>query len=252
MRATFSMTRPATTVLSVALGAALGPSGCGTADGVNGTKLTAQRVKADASSLFADVLGTGPITLPDGKAITFDAYELGRLSLPSGRIVAADGFIMHGATPFTRSVQPGSYPVALAVALIGSDQRIAFAQIRFSDRRVAKWEMAVTPGEDPSRLKAGEVLAYGVDSGTGCFADPGAQEILSAPDAGRLVEAATREMAKVYQHTGQWVVIDTPKGSAAWFSSGWGDGQYASYFGLDDNGEPVLLVTDFQVIDWRP
>jgi len=34
------------------------------------------------------------------------------------------------------------------------------------------------------------------------------------------------------------------------FSSGFGDGFYASYFGLDASGEVVALVTDFAVVDW--
>lgn len=245
------------------LGAFAGMSGCGKGNNVseslsttvsntlNGSKLTAQRVKVDAASTFADVLGPGPTTMPDGKTVKFDAYLLGQLSLPSGRIVAADGFIMFGVKPFTRSVKAGSYPVTIAVALLDDDQRIAFAQIRFSGHRVARWEMAVTSGQDPSKLKPDEMYAYGVDSGTGSFADPGAQEVLSADDANKLVDAAMEQMKNVNEPTRDWVLIDTPKGSAALFSSGWGDGGYASYFGLDDAGEPAALITDFQVIDWE-
>lgn len=33
------------------------------------------------------------------------------------------------------------------------------------------------------------------------------------------------------------------------FSSGYGDGFYASYWGFDDTGSPVALVTDFRVLD---
>jgi hypothetical protein len=233
------------------LAVVMAPSGCGKRDSVSATRLTAQSVKVDATSAFADVLGPGPTTMPDGKPVTFDAYLLGQLSLPSGQIIAADGFIMFGAKPFARTVKPGSYPVTVAVALLGNDQRIAFAQIRFADRRVATWEMALTPGQDPFKLKADEIYCYGVDSGTGSFADPGAQALLSTRDASQLVDEATEEMKKVDEPTREWVVIDTPTGSAALFSSGWGDGGYASYFGLDKNGEPVTLVTDFQVIDWK-
>jgi hypothetical protein len=238
-------------VLLLFLGIAVAVSGCGEGDGVSGTKLTAHGVKVDFGTEFADVIGPGPTTMPDGKAVTFDCFSIGKLSLPSGNVVAADGFIMFDAKPFTRSVKPGSYPLTVAVALLGNDQRIAFAQLRFSDRPIAKWEMALTPGQELSKLKADEIYCYGVDSGTGSFADPGAQDVLSARDARKLVDDAMEEMKKVYQPTRDWVVVDTPKGSAALFSSGWGDGGYASYFGLDDQGEPVVLVTDFQVIDWK-
>jgi hypothetical protein len=33
------------------------------------------------------------------------------------------------------------------------------------------------------------------------------------------------------------------------FSSGWGDGSYPSYFGLDAEGTPLVLMTDFQILD---
>jgi hypothetical protein len=238
-------------VIWLFLCAALAVSGCGKDDSASGTKLTAKRMKMENTSAFADVLGPGPFTMPDGKAVTFDVYLLGQLSLPSGRIVAADGFIMFDAKPFSRSVKPGSYPVTVAVALLGNDQRIAFAQIRFSEQRVAKWEMAVKPGQDPAKLEAGETCGYGVDSGTGSFADPGAQDVLSARSSRSLVKQAMTEMKKVREPTRDWVLIDTPNGSAALFSSGWGDGGYASYFGLNERGEAVALVTDFEVMNWN-
>lgn len=33
------------------------------------------------------------------------------------------------------------------------------------------------------------------------------------------------------------------------FESGWGDGRYASYWGLDHDGSPVCLLTDFEVVN---
>jgi hypothetical protein len=36
------------------------------------------------------------------------------------------------------------------------------------------------------------------------------------------------------------------------FSTGIGDGAYASYFGFSTNGEPVMLVSDFGMFDWTP
>jgi hypothetical protein len=37
--------------------------------------------------------------------------------------------------------------------------------------------------------------------------------------------------------------------NVAIFSSGWGDGMYSTYWGLDAGDRPVCLVTDFQVVD---
>src|SRR5262249_19599193 len=106
-------------------------------------------------------------------------------------------------------------------------------------------------GQDPAKLKGDQVYAYGVDSGTGSFADPGAQEILNGRNAQALSDRISAAMKQVSDSACDWVLVDTPKGSAALFSSGWGDGGYASYFGLDETGDPVVLVTDFAVVDWK-
>lgn len=37
---------------------------------------------------------------------------------------------------------------------------------------------------------------------------------------------------------------------ATLFSSGYGDGYYASYIGYDKDDEIVRLLTDFYVVDW--
>jgi len=40
-------------------------------------------------------------------------------------------------------------------------------------------------------------------------------------------------------------IADQP-GNVAIFQAGWGDGFYAVYWGLDGQGKPVALLTDFQ------
>src|SRR5688500_15417555 len=100
---------------------------------------------------------------------------IGELNLPSGKVVACDGFVIDSNTPpFSLAVPPGKYPVVLTLARSrpGDDERVAYAAIRFAPAKPARWEMAVGAGNDPKSLKADEVFAYGVDSGTGCFMDP--------------------------------------------------------------------------------
>jgi hypothetical protein len=153
--------------------------------------------------------------------------------------------------PFTRRVKPGRYAVFIAIAALGEDERIAFAQIRFSERSVVRWEMALIAGQDIAMLEPEHFYGYAVDSGTGSFSDPRAQHLIneaSDPDM-KFFDEVSGEMDKAYKHTRAWVHIETPTGSAALFSSGFGDGMYASYFGLDDTMEPVVIVTDFGVSD---
>jgi hypothetical protein len=208
---------------------------------------------ADASA-FADALGPECKLTFDDNPADAHVYRLPDLWLPAGQIVAADGFYMR-QPPFTRKIPPGRHPVEIAVAAFAGDERIAFAQIRFSGRAVARWEMALLGGQDASTLEAGECFGYPVDLATGCFADPQAAKLINQASkwSKKFFKEVHAEMDKVYRHTRSWAHIETPGGSAALFTSGFGDGVYPSYFGLDKTNEPVALLTDFCVSDWlRP
>jgi hypothetical protein len=221
---------------------------------MHGFNLSSTSTKLPDATVFADVLGPECKLTFDDKAADVHVYRLPDLWLPMGEIVAADGFIMQRQS-FTRQVKPGRYAVTIASAGFASDERIAFAQIRFSDRPVVRWEMALVGGQDVSMLQPGYFFGYPVDSGTGCFADPRAVELINEANDPEMefFNEVSGEMDKVYRHTRSWVHIETPKGSAVLFSSGFGDGMYPSYFGLDQAMEPVALVTDFCVSNWlRP
>lgn len=213
-------------------------------------KLSAESFRQSDALAFLDILGE-PLTTDEGKPVDLIVYRLSDLSLPSGQIIASDGLIMNNE-PFSQHVEVGSYPLFLAIADFNGDERIAFALLRFTQSPVASWEMAVVKGQDASKLDSDQIFGYGVDSGTGCFCDPGAQQIineLSDPDM-KFCNHIINEMQQSYKHTRSWISIETPRGSAALFSSGYGDGCYASYFGLDSSGKVVALVTDFGIVDW--
>ncbi len=57
---------------------------------------------------------------------------------------------------------------------------------------------------------------------------------------------------KTYIHTYSYAIGSITGGEhneVAAFSSGYGDGCYPSYFGLDEAGKPCALVTDFLVLE---
>jgi len=204
------------------------------------------------SVLFSQAFGSGfTVTPPDGP-IELSGVEIGKLGVPSGRIVACDPFICDGTEAFSRRVPAGKFPVQLAMAKLPHDERVALARILFADRPAVRWEMALRPGQTLQDLQPGYIHGYGVDTGTGAFMDAATQVSYLAATAG---EAATMRLVDALN--------DAPSGSRAWllrpyghanvamFSSGWGDGFYASYFGLDSAGRVVALVTDFGVVEWR-
>jgi hypothetical protein len=192
----------------------------------------------------------GTRAIEEGTSASLSLHALGDLVLPTGRIVACDPFVMMDDPPYTGGVPPGRYPVLLNVAAFNDDQRVAYAILRLSDAPPVRWEMALAPGQDAATLGANEIFGYGVDSGTGCFIDAAAVKLLDdhATPENDYNQDLIDLMEKTYVHTWSWMdhVLDSGTGAnVIAFSSGWGDGAYPSYWGLDEAGAPVCLVTDF-------
>jgi len=218
-----------------------------------------------------------------GKALSIAVEHAGDLTLTTGYVVACDPFSLDDRpSAFTEQVPAGRHPVLLSVAHYDDgDQRVACALLRFSDSVAVRWNLATTAAQDRATLKPGETFGYSVDAGTGCFTDRTVIESLLA-DAGALdletlpmfategdMHPSPDYVAKVnavsdyfqefndqlLQELGQTnylfanVTVDiADSANIIAFSSGWGDGRYASFFGYDMQGEPVCLVTDFQVL----
>lgn len=186
-----------------------------------------------------------------------ETRQIGELSLPSGRVVVGDPLVDLTAAPLSQRVPPGHYPVVLAIARFhdanGTDERIACAMIRISGERPIRWALAVPEDQDPAELKEGEIFGYGVDSGTGCFASAESAAALTertATDEDYYGEIA-RTAEQVYISTRDWasVVPDArTTANVVTFSSGLGDGFYASYWGYDERDQPVCLITDFGIV----
>jgi hypothetical protein len=189
----------------------------------------------------------------NGRVIPFSAVIVGNLQATSGAIVACDPFVAMGVTPFLRTVPPGSYRTSIAVARFGDDERIAFAQLEIADRPVERWELATIGGQDAATLGPDAFFGYGVDSGTGCFMDAEAARLLDArmreePD---FFERMIETMDLTYRHTRSWAPVkpdDRRPENVLCFSSGFGDGSYPTFYGLDAGGDVVAFVTDFLVV----
>lgn len=198
------------------------------------------------------------VTLGDGELSgrSINVIHMGNVELTSGRVVAADPLAQPDRPALARTVAPGEYPVTLYQAF----GRIAAASMRFAEGRPDRWELAVLPGQDPATLKDDEIFGYPVDAGVGCYMDaqtlaliderqaqvqaqkPGADinyydDVLAADlDANKSIYALHRPVAG-------------KKGNVAVFWSGWGDGFYPVFWGLDRDGHALVLLTDFGVIE---
>jgi len=196
--------------------------------------------------------------------VTISLQQAGDLVLTSGELLPWDLLIVPDARySLKRTVTPGRYPVVLAVANFrpSGDTRIACAKLQFGAKPPVRWEAALVKQSNPD---ASDRFSYGVDSGTGSFMDtdvarqvaklgPGGSggqntfeqfcnRVLAAMDEHRLGGSTSGDWAnvEVNHQTGANVII---------FSSGWGDGDYASFWGYDESGNVVCLVTDFALFE---
>jgi len=192
-------------------------------------------------------------------AAPFTVYThiVGKLHLPSGKIVACDPLVFPDQKPYKGKVAPGTYPVLLSIARFRTkrndrDERIACAMLRFTIRPAVKWKMALCPRQSLKALKADHHYGYAVDSGTGCFMDAQAGKALrrEMDRSGNYVDNIVEAMKFNYQRTRDWTLflIGSSEQTLAAFTTGWGDGRYGSYWGLDATGKEACLVTDFGVL----
>lgn len=204
------------------------------------------------SELFNQAFAVGHAVHRGASRLVFEPRLIGRLRLPSGRLVACDPFACEKARPFARQLPAGEFPVYLAIANADGEERVAFAKVAFSDEPAVAWENARVAGKSPAPEAAGDVFGYGVDTGTGAFMDLHAWQAYEErmrrepQDFGDFVQAQFQGNAS---RTAEWLVLPMGRGSVALFSSGYGDGGYASYWGYDRHGRIAALLTDFQVLD---
>jgi hypothetical protein len=176
--------------------------------------------------------------------------HIGDLRLPTGELVACDPFVNPDAVPFNVRLPQGTFPVVLSIEENGADQRVAFACIRFSSETPVTWEMMLVGDQSASELKPDEISGYPVDSGTGCFMDRSAAKALDQKMGAdsKFFKTMMAEMDKTYRHTWSWLNMKFADANLIAFSSGLGDGVYATYAGKDSSGSITLVVTDFFVV----
>jgi hypothetical protein len=175
---------------------------------------------------------------------SFSVLELGKINCESGKLIACDPVTMVDAEAFTQTFPIGLFPVELAMAKTENDERVAFARIVFSKADVEKWECALIPGQKPVSLKDSTIYCYGVDAATGLFIDEVANSNYNQDD---YFDVFVRKMEEA-QFKG--LIHEFNGHNFATFSTGYGDGCYASYIGFDKEGNVCRLITDFGLIEW--
>jgi hypothetical protein len=188
-----------------------------------------RRAMTDLAAVFVDGARFGD------KQIRIE--HVASLHLPSGRVLACDPLVPIDERPFERAVAAGDYPVDVAVAQLPDQQRVAALRV------------TLAPGAPVRFEPAGD---YGVDAGLGCFMDRDTFPLLdramrSLPQDGNYYD----DVLAAELRDRDWIEHHPERGrphNIVVAHSGWGDGIYSSYWGLDADGTAVWLVTDFEVI----
>jgi hypothetical protein len=207
--------------------------------------ITTSSTAAAYPTIFEASFDNSTSVFEDSTTINFYTYEMGKLNISSGKIIASDPITVHDALPFKQAFPTGEFPVQLAMAKFKNDERVAFSRILFSNGSVAKWEVALQDGQEPISIKDSNVYCFGVDAGEGLFIDSIAnkyfneKKIYNNHDAFLTAESNFR--GHIYKVDGY---------SLADFSTGFGDGCYATYIGRDKQGNVCQLLTDFGLVGW--
>lgn len=192
--------------------------------------------------------------------------KIGEINLPTGEIITGDPFFTSDIKPFTRKVKPGHYQVELLIATIEEDHyRLAYSKIKFKNERATRWVLATTPDMNIEELEPGEFYGFPVDAGLGCFVDKSTNELFikrmhdlykSNPESNYYDDVLAAEFGeysgnhKYSRGGGDWNnhIVDKESGfNVIMFSSGWGDGTYPTFWGMNDKNEIVELTIDFLV-----
>jgi hypothetical protein len=198
------------------------------------------------------------VTLGDAELSgrSIGVIHMGNVELTSGRIVAADPLAQPDRPALARTVAPGDYPVTLYQAF----GRIAAASMRFAEGKPDHWELAVLPGQDLATLKDDEFFGYPVDAGLGCYMDADTLALIEEREAQVQAQKPDADInyyddvlaADLDANKGHYALhrpMAGKRGNVAVFWSGWGDGFYPVFWGLDKDGRPLALLTDFGVIE---
>ncbi|TIX92669.1 DUF4241 domain-containing protein [Rhizobium sp. P44RR-XXIV] len=209
----------------------------------------------DISKLSSN-LDLASLSDADLAARSITILRIGNVELTSGRIVASDPLVGPDRPALVRAVTPGEYPVTLYEAF----GRVAAASMRFAEGRPVRWELAVIPGQDINSLKGDEFFGYPVDAGLGCYMDADTYALIQEREKQVQAEKSTSDInyyddvlaPELEANKDDYAMhrpISGKRGNVAIFSSGWGDGFYPVFWGLDAGGRPLVLFTDFGVTE---
>ena len=186
-----------------------------------------------------------------GMKLSFHKMEIGVLSVTSGKIIAADPASIHKVQPFEHNFPIGNFPVELAIVKKDADERVAYARIMFNDNNIKEWKYALKPDQEDLPISDSKLLGYRVDSGIGMFIDMDGINQFKGLNPEDYWEAIFMDkFAKNHRSSWSYMNYNLNQNNLIAFSTGFGDGVYGTYIGIDKAGQICQLLTDFGIVNW--
>lgn len=188
------------------------------------------------------------IIISEGEKYLFSPKEIGKLKMESGKLIVCDPVNMAHAIAFKYSFPNGNYPVELAYATHSQyGKRVAFSRVVFSDKEVANWKFALEPNQADIKLIDTLFYCFPVDAGTALFIDQKTNNLFNQKSSSLYNKVFIDKAAEV-NYDGFIYQFDNH--NFATFPTGFGDGCYAVYIGLDKDGKICKVLIDFAMINW--
>jgi hypothetical protein len=178
------------------------------------------------------IFAAGAVIEDEGQKSRIEVKRIGLLNVTTGVLVLGDfGYGPYTLSPVGQRVAPGKYPVEISIAF----KRVAALRLLLSDNPVVKWH--------PADMGDGG-HGVGVDAGN-----------VSISDVSVILAVKSRDKERAFEK-----YADAPAGpnarllslmntdDVAIADSGYGDGRYPVYWGVDSAGRLAVLLVDFWVV----
>lgn len=199
---------------------------------------------------------------------TLAIMDIGSCDLPSGKVLVRDPLVYlsnHNERPYFLTAPTGRYQTEICVVKSDGEDcdRYAAVRLRFSEKRAVRFYEALIGNENLDTLEDGDYFGFCVDAGLGCICDEMLHRIYcdwdeqwrkDHPDDNpydgyfaSLFEENYRNHPEYQRKGGDWLNWQVPETEYHMpiFQSGFGDGTYPVYWGIDEDGAICQLVIQF-------
>ena len=180
-----------------------------------------------------------PDFLTTAATIPIRKQTVANLVIPSGQIIACDPGAFQfeeNQRPFHRTVPPGTYPVTVGLVQSGRFEIPAYLMIEFTREPPVQWALAT---RSRKRTDAATSAAHLVDSGCSCFMDAEAALQIAADWEKTIYRGRLLGVMLEALPPRPWaaIVLNSETGAnLVACTSGYGDGSYSSFWGVDALG----------------